>query len=299
MGYKNEILWELLKSKAEESNHSKPVDRENAHHFISGVEKICDLAINRAKAIRDTFPTYTLHDEDHICNVLRLMVNLSGPRISGLTRDETAMLILSACCHDIGMSYNDDDKQDALSNRERLDKYLEKHPSEYVKAYENNPDEPVLTDAMLQDYFRSIHHERIQNLLYAVEWPSILNGSVNREDLIAVCKSHGKDVSFLEKMNATPTIDLRMCAVLLRLASVFADAQYRHLSLSQWFDTLRDIEDISKSLTFSTEKDEFLTFSELSSSPCFTMGNIIFQIRHQIPCSMNMQKLIHIHDVVN
>ena len=220
MGYKSEKLWILLEKKAVESDNDKPEDKKIAPEFITGVDKVCVYAINRAKAIRDTFPAYTLHDEIHICNVLRLMENLLGSRINDLTRDETSMLILSACCHDIGMSYNEDDKNEVLSNRERLDKYLETHPAEYVKAYENSTDEPLLSNAMLQNYFRCIHHERVQDLLYDIEWPTILNGSVDREDLITICQSHGDDASKLARMTATPTIDLRMCAILLRLADI-------------------------------------------------------------------------------
>lgn len=220
MGLKDEKMWTLLDQKARESDSDKPADNKNVHKFISGVEEICNFAINRAKVIRDTFPTYTLHDETHICNVLRLMEAILGDRKKNLTRDEAAMLIISACCHDIGMSYNDDDKQEALRNRDRLDKYLETHPAEYVKAYDDNNTTPILTDAMIQNYFRCIHHERVQDLLNTVEWPDALNGSVDRDDLIKICKSHGEDVSRLAGLNATPTVDLRMCAILLRLADI-------------------------------------------------------------------------------
>ncbi|MDE6851693.1 MAG: ATP-binding protein [Lachnospiraceae bacterium] len=39
-------------------------------------------------------------------------------------------------------------------------------------------------------------------------------------DLIRVCQTHGMDISSLDNLEATSTIDLRLCAVLLRLADI-------------------------------------------------------------------------------
>lgn len=281
MGYKNEKLWSILKTKAEEYDLKKPEDSKNQHVFLTGVESICEYAVNRAKAIRDTFPTYTLHDEVHICNVLRRMDDLLSSRISELTRDETAMLILSACCHDIGMSYNENDKLEALNNRERLDKYLEARPSEYVKAYEGNPNEPVMTEAILQNYFRSIHHERIQDLLNEKKWPEILNGCVDRADLITICQSHGEDISGLANLDATPTVDLRMCAVLLRLADILD------------FDTTRvprslyDYERIATTSNYVTQEE----WEKHYSSNGFNFGAVKRDQPYLLPFSANCKSM--------
>lgn len=189
--------------------------------YIAGIEAVCEFAMKRAIMIRDTFPMYTLHDETHICNVMRLMINLLGSEgIQCLTRDEVAMLILSACCHDIGMSYSDEEKENLFDDLDRFNQYLDRHHSEYIKAYAGGRDIPIMTDEIAQNYLRSIHHERVAELLRSEQWPVVLEGKVDREDVISVCQSHCKEISTLDTLEQTPAIDLRFCAVLLRLADI-------------------------------------------------------------------------------
>lgn len=221
MGVKDEKLWKILEEKAADADKELQPDQKVSNEYLSGISEICQFGVDRAKTIRDTFPMYTLHDEIHICNVLRLMVQLLGDCADDLTRDEAAMLVLAACCHDVGMSYTDQEKQDLLDDRDRLDQYLERHHNEYVKAYAENPEEPKLTAEIQRNYLRSIHHERILELLNYVEWPSCLWGKVDRDDLVRVCQSHGESHSDLNSLEYTSTtIDLRFCAVLLRLADI-------------------------------------------------------------------------------
>lgn len=215
-----EVLWRVLERKAKEEDKKLQPDQQIANEYLSGVKSVCKFAVDRAKTIRDNFPMYTLHDETHICNVLRIMTSLLGNSTDKLSRDETAMLILAACCHDIGMSYSDEEKDELLSNTDRLIQYLEHNHSEYVKAYSANPDKPELTDEMLQKYLRSIHHERVSELLCSIEWPTELWGKVDRDDLVHVCQSHGECLSDLNDWENTPTVDLRFCAILLRLADI-------------------------------------------------------------------------------
>lgn len=220
MGIKEEKLWKILVQKAREEDKDLQPDQRISDEYLSGIKAICNFGVDRAKTIRDTFPMYTLHDETHICNVLRIMAQLLGDHTDKLTRDEAAMLILAACCHDVGMSYSVQEKQELLEDNERLDQYLEQHHDEYVKAYSENPDVPKLTGEIQRNYLRSIHHERILELLNSVSWPDCLWGKVDRDDLIQVCQSHGENPSDLNHLECTSTIDLRFCAVLLRLADV-------------------------------------------------------------------------------
>lgn len=220
MSIRDEKLWEILVQKAREDDKDLQPDQRISNEYLSGITEICQFGVDRAKTIRDTFPMYTLHDETHICNVLRIMAQLLGDHTDKLMRDEAAMLVLAACCHDVGMSYSDQEKQELLDDRDRLDQYLERHHDEYVKVYAENPDEPKLTDEIKRNYLRSIHHERILELLNYVEWPSCLWGKVDRDDLVRVCQSHGENHSDLNNLECTSTIDLRFCAVLLRLADI-------------------------------------------------------------------------------
>ena len=223
MGYRDAELYKLLKRKAEEADEGQPSDKQISNKYTTGIENICDYAVERAKLIRDTFPLFTLHDETHICNVMRLMMNLLGEDAERLSRDEAAMLVLAACCHDIGMSYSDEEKERLKTNSDKLKQYLDAHPEEFVKAYKNGTDTPQITDEMLSKFLRSIHHERVAEILRnnnAFTWPNILRGKVGREDVIRVCQSHGNDVASLDNLNPTPSIDTRFCAVLLRLADI-------------------------------------------------------------------------------
>lgn len=220
MGVRDEKLWKILQQKARGEEEELQPDQQISDEYLSAVKLVCDFGVDRAKTIRDTFPMYTLHDETHICNVLRIMEQLLGDDVGKLTRDETAMLILAACCHDVGMSYNEQEKEALLQDRDRLDEYLERHHSEYVKAYAKDPDKPELTDEILRNYLRSIHHERILELLNTIEWPNCLWGKVDRDDLVRVCQSHGEDSSRLNGLESTSTVDLRFCAVMLRLADI-------------------------------------------------------------------------------
>lgn len=220
MSIRDEKLWKILVQKAREDDKDLQPDQRISNEYLSGITEICQFGVDRAKTIRDTFPMYTLHDETHICNVLRIMAQLLGDHTDKLTRDEAAMLVLAACCHDVGMSYSDQEKQELLDDRDRIDQYLEQHHDEYVKAYKTNPDEPTFTDEMLRKYLRSIHHERISELLNRKPWPECLRGKVDRKDLVRVCQSHGDNPSSLNDLGCTPTVDLRFCAVLLRLADI-------------------------------------------------------------------------------
>ena len=220
MDVMSEQLWDILKDKVEKEDEGLQADQKIGNQYLASIEKICKFGTDRAKTIQQTFPLYTLHDETHIRNILRLFLSLLGDRSEELTRDETAMLLLSACCHDIGMSYSEDDKALLLADIDRLDRYLDVNPSEYVKAYANGNDRPQMSDDMMQTYLRSIHHERVMDILSNYDWPVVLNGKVNRDDVIRVCQSHGNDISALDNLEPTETVDLRFCAVLLRLSDI-------------------------------------------------------------------------------
>lgn len=219
MGFKDEKLWTILKTKAEEEE-KRCGERENKEKYLEAVADICQYGVDRAKTIRDTFPFYTLHDEVHICNVMRLMAELLGDRLSSLTRDEAALLVMAACCHDIGMSYTEGEKKELLNNKDAVRRYLDKNPSEYMKAYASGGEEPDLSDEIKMNFFRSIHHERIRELLQKKEWPRALRGRIDKEDLIRVCRSHGEEVSELTGLDPIHSLDRRFCAILLRLADI-------------------------------------------------------------------------------
>ena len=72
----------------------------------------------------------------------------------------------------------------------------------------------------MRDFLRTIHHERVSDILLLREWPRILQGKVERQELINVCKSHGESIEVIMKFDSATGIDLRLCAMLLRLADI-------------------------------------------------------------------------------
>ena len=217
MGVFDTALWKLLKRKAEEQAREEQTE---PHGYLAAVEAICTFAVDRAKRTDERFPLFTLHDETHFCNVLRLMHSLLGDRAEALTRDEAAMLMLAACCHDLGMSCSKREMAALERDTDRLDRYLDEHPGDFVKVYKKGMDRPELTDDVRRNFVRSIHHERVEELLRSKPWPEALKGRVPLQNLIAVCRSHGEDSASLYRLEPTPSIDLRLCAVLLRLADL-------------------------------------------------------------------------------
>ena len=220
MSIYEEQLWRCLKEKANQEDAELPESRKCAESYLAGMRTVCDFAVDRAKTIRDIFPMYTLHDETHICNVMQKMAQLLGEEgMKQLSRDETAMLILAACCHDLGMSCSVDQKLELENDPVRLEQYCDNHPSAYVKMKMQKDGDP-LPDELVRDFLRTYHHERILDILTEKDWPAALKGRVRRIDLVAICRSHGKDVLHILDLKPTAAVDVRMCAIMLRLADI-------------------------------------------------------------------------------
>jgi HD-GYP domain-containing protein (c-di-GMP phosphodiesterase class II) len=90
-------LWKIFEKKA--NDKQRQIVRDLTNHSIN----LLDL-------IRDTFPTYTLHNHVHAENVVELMGKLLGDEIKNITALEGAILILSAYYHDIGMVFRENER---------------------------------------------------------------------------------------------------------------------------------------------------------------------------------------------
>lgn len=225
MKYKDTLLWKKL-----EGN----ISVKNQH----AMESLCDAAITMLKTVRDTFPTYTLHDEVHVVNVIHAIENLLGEEgIGKLTEGETELLLLAACYHDIGMCYSKQEKQSEL-NSIRFKRYLEQHPSADVLMFENEGEIPAKIQV---DFFRSIHHERIAKILK----DSLDVSNVRRDRLIKVCQSHGENI---ERVKEIPydnfnEIDYCFCAVLLRLGDILDFDVTRSPEILYEYQKIEDAQD--------------------------------------------------------
>lgn len=229
-------LWLLLKEKAKEK------DAGNAPAYETAVAEVCQYGVELSKTIIKIFQTYTLHDETHICNVMTKMLELLGDLKSELTRDECAILVMAACCHDIGMSVTDEEINYLSGCPDCMQIYLDQNPSDYSAAYKDGLNKaPNITMEILQHYIRANHHVRVKEQLQLIEWPEVLGCSIGVDELSAVCQSHGEDAETISHLqNFSHELDLHLCAVLLRLSDILdfdatraPEALYRHINLAQ------------------------------------------------------------------
>ena len=209
-------LWQLLRKNAINE------DPETAAEFEADVWNVCNYCLSLSVTIRDTFPTFTLHDETHIYNVMSNMLKLLGEHKQCLSRNECALLILAACCHDIGMAVSNEELVYFQHCPNCLVEYLETHPSDFNIVYPYSMyDVPNITTEVIQHYVRANHHTRVRNFMLNLNWPVTLGKYISVDELIEVCQSHGEDTSKIKHIRITSSdLDLYLCAVLLRLGDI-------------------------------------------------------------------------------
>lgn len=261
--YKEGKIWTKLRKECKEKKE------------LVNIEKLCDDAIELMKTARDTFPTYTLHDEMHISNVIFLMEQLLGSNgIKKLSIGECAMLLLVACYHDIGMCYTKEQKEKEIKSK-RFHDYLEENPKDFVEVKKSMESEHKIPEDIQLNYFRRIHHLRINELL-PEDWEG---ESARRDYVIEICESHGKNIEDVvaqlsyDKFRETDCI---LCAILLRLADVLdfdssraPDILYKFQNIPEASDVMADVEwkkhQSSKGFKF-LEREKSLVFGAVCES---------------------------------
>lgn len=203
-------LWKTYQTKTPSVNRSEWID------------EVYNTAITWLKQIPCTFPNYTLHDEEHVLNVMSAIAGILGNQINQLSLGECELLILASAFHDLGMVYDANGKKKATENPKRCRDFLLKNAPDYVgSSFDEWPENKQ------QDYLRSLHPFRLPELLQDDKWGfsnrprEIIPTSV----LIAVCQSHGEDEAFLKNNNGlvfqtTNDVDPLFCALLLRLGDI-------------------------------------------------------------------------------
>lgn len=203
-------LWELFVCKAKEA--------ELGRDFVSAVGKICEMGLALSKSIIRFFPTFTLHDESHSAQVCRWMWVLMGEKRKQVTAHETALLLMAACCHDIGMSVSEEQEIEMRSrNYPGWDTYFQENLADDAKYCRTGE----ISDRMFRNFVRMHHHERIGENLRESDWPHVLvMEELDRDVLLKLCRSHGTELADADLNCREGMYDLRMCAVLLRLADL-------------------------------------------------------------------------------
>lgn len=203
-------LWKTYQSKKPSSSR------------VQWIEGVYNTAIKWLKEIPATFPNYTLHDEDHVINVMRAIAGILGSKITLLSAGECELLILASVFHDIGMVYDAQGKKKAVENPKKCREFLLKNAPDYIgSAFEEWPENKQ------QDYLRTLHPYRLPELFADKQWnfSNRPREIVHPNILIAVCQSHGEDESFLKNnrnlaFQTTNDVDPRFCALLLRLGDI-------------------------------------------------------------------------------
>ena len=222
-------LWKIFEKKAGDD-----------YEFIAAVGEICYDGVILSKDVIRFFPTFTLHDGTHLAGVCKWMIRLLGDKEDDLTAEEAAMLVMAACCHDIGMSVSDGQRKELeaeLATGDYTEEWLEyfrKYPGDEVAYHESR----TVTEEMLRKYIRENHSRRISEQL-PYEWPDALTRrGIHRKTLIRVCESHGESLNELFDLLPLADCDLNLCVVLLRLADLLdydaaraPENLFRHLGL--------------------------------------------------------------------
>lgn len=203
-------LWQLFKRKADERGHP-----------IAELEEFCENAENLSKEININFPYFTLHDNTHTAGVCKWMHLLLGDKAKLISMEEAALLLMAACCHDLGMLIGENEETEliaqAKSNYGNWKEYFERHPNDRKKLNSEKARHDVVVN-----YVRENHHLRVEKVMEDNGLNKYFQSfnrefGIKKELLFAICKSHGESLENMTALN-TDKIDANLCAVLLRLA---------------------------------------------------------------------------------
>ena len=118
---------------------------------IAMVESHIAYAVPLLDRYTETFRKYTLHNEQHIKNIVKIMGELLGPNVEKLSSLECAMLLLSTVYHDLGMVYSPEELTE-IGNEPTFHIFLQENAKAMVE-YEENDRQP--NDSLIEWYCRS------------------------------------------------------------------------------------------------------------------------------------------------
>lgn len=190
----------------------------------SWVKDMYEAAAKYLMDVRQTFQNYTLHDETHILNVLDAMGSLLGDKIEELSVGEAELLILSACLHDLGMVYTEEEKLRWYQDETSCRKFLREYRPELL----GRPAQEWTEDTRMW-YLRKLHPFRLPEVLQNASWRELFANCpldvIPRRCILAVCQAHGENAAELshnrdlEYLSASET-DPLFCALMLRLGDL-------------------------------------------------------------------------------
>lgn len=201
---------------------SQPDNAEFA--FVGKMVEKCIPILNEYSKI---FPKYTDHAGVHQLNILRIIGELLGEKLTEITTLEAAILILSTYLHDIGMVYTEAERS-TLKNEENFTTFLSENSKANRIFILGGED---LTSEIAEWYCRWNHAKRVHIYLERFEREDYnclkYKGVSLRTQIGLVCESHNWSAQSIRKDDRFITdflsnkADLRFCSVLLRLADYF------------------------------------------------------------------------------
>lgn len=205
--YTNTNIWEHFKKVAD-----TPIQTIVIKHVSDAIALLDHIVV--------TFPTYTLHNGQHQLNILHLYSEILGERINELTSLETAILILGAFYHDIGMVFSETNKNN-LINEQWFDSFLDSNDGAKLEYLTKG-----MTAKLAEWYCRWSHAKRIWIFINPKNSEFAWNALNIRTYLGEVCQSHNEKLDYVKDDEKFPSelwtekSDMKFCAILLRLADV-------------------------------------------------------------------------------
>ena len=209
------------------------------------VHDVEHYAVELSKSIIINMPEYTLHDENHLNNMLYLAGKLIPKKtLESLSTADLMMIILAILLHDIGMSPPQDiikawkgqlNEQEVLQYKDEVTPFTRfrktfVHEMKEIEAFQSISEfskAQLIEDQIITEYIRKTHADRARKMI-AKDWTrkiKYLNTDLTA-DLAEICFSHNENhMSLLDmetvKLCAEDTyICLPFVAVILRLTDI-------------------------------------------------------------------------------
>ncbi len=208
---------------------------------------LCEEASKKMQYTYNNFPQYTLHDEIHLCNLIKLIPLIMGKTINQISSLEKIIIILGVFFHDIGMALSEKEIA-SITKTVEYEQYFEEWKINHtnyaiLKERENsiyNSQEEYKTikekifsleNACLTDYLRKKHPENGDNYInsnYGNDRRFLFHDISLAPYIGKIALSHGKSISYISEENGfycdvqicQEKINLSYIALIVRLADI-------------------------------------------------------------------------------
>lgn len=236
----------LLEETAIYKHLKKKCEQNKQFEVLNLVSDVGTFAVTRLKTVIKNMSEYTLHDETHIHNMLKIMDKIiPPPTMVELSIPDLLMLILSVFLHDIGMAPEEkyilawkdqlpNDEYDEELNKDvkvfgrfRMTYTHQLADIERLNAQGEYSKAQLLEDYIIMEYIRTTHPVRAKQII-ANHWSGkiIYQDTDLTEDLASICFSHNENYTYLLNMETfrlcgqDEYLCLPFVAVVLRIVDI-------------------------------------------------------------------------------